>query len=541
MDKLFIMTIIFLASSFLFAKNAYCNNLQLIKGELIQDTSADTADIQLDISWENSWKDTVNYDAVWLFIKYYDDSTSTWEHATLSASGTDPSGFSAGSDNELEIVVPTDRKGCFIQRTANESGSIKSDSVQIVWDYGFDGLADADIDDIGLKVFGIEMVYIPQGAFWAGDGDGSDESGKALHVTDNTAVQISTVKQNNVTCDTNSYCDIDTTPIAIDGDDGIDTDGDDDIDNANWPTGYNAFYLMKYELTQGQYVGMLNTLNRNEQNTRTQTDVSTDAITNIYVMSNSSSIQWRNDITCPATDNGTTAPIVLTANRPHRAMGYAISSDIFAFADWAALRPFTELEFEKAARGPLSPVVNEYVWGTTNYNNAQADEIYPDEPEDGDETISDVDANILCGNVTFTTGDGGIGVVRVGIFAESSTTTRAETGAGYYGAMNLSGNASEVVVSLGTSAGRSFAGTHGDGELFDGTGTTYDGNASNNDWPGFAVDEGVSGGIGCKMGYSSITCDTTLDYCRLSERNFVSYSWSSRAGSWGGRVARTAP
>lgn len=32
-------------------------------------------------------------------------------------------------------------------------------------------------------------------------------------------------------------------------------------------------------------------------------------------------------------------------------------------ADWAALRPFTELEFEKAARGPVVPVADEFAWG----------------------------------------------------------------------------------------------------------------------------------------------------------------------------------
>ena len=35
-----------------------------------------------------------------------------------------------------------------------------------------------------------------------------------------------------------------------------------------------------------------------------------------------------------------------------------------AFADWAGLRSMTELEYEKACRGPLEPVAGEYAFGT---------------------------------------------------------------------------------------------------------------------------------------------------------------------------------
>ena len=38
--------------------------------------------------------------------------------------------------------------------------------------------------------------------------------------------------------------------------------------------------------------------------------------------------------------------------------------DLAAYLDWAALRPMTELEFEKICRGPNPPIAGEYVWGT---------------------------------------------------------------------------------------------------------------------------------------------------------------------------------
>lgn len=42
-----------------------------------------------------------------------------------------------------------------------------------------------------------------------------------------------------------------------------------------------------------------------------------------------------------------------------------------AYTDWAALRPFTELEFEKAARGPQLVVNDEYSWGSTDLTQAE--------------------------------------------------------------------------------------------------------------------------------------------------------------------------
>jgi len=543
MRLLIIILLILFFQLIIFEANSFANNLQLTNGRINSvDTSADTAVIQFNIDQDNSWKDATNNDAIWVFVKYETSDGGGWSHATLSASGTNPSGFSTGTGTAVEIIVPSDLTGCFIQRVDIGSGNLNTDSIQIVWDYGFDNVTDAQVVDTGIKIFALEMVYIPEGAFYVGDGDGSNEMIYALHVTNNTSFQISHVIQNNVTCDTNGNDDIDDTPIAIDGDDGIDTDGDDDIDNTLFPTGYTAFYIMKYELSQGMYVGFLNTLDRDSQNSRTNTDVSTASITNIYVMSNSATIANRLDITCPTTANGTTPSVVFTANRPYRALGGATWMDACAFLDWAALRPITELEFEKAARGSASTVFAEYAFGSSVYNFAGAGEIDPDQvPEDGTETISDYRANCCGDNVIFTSGDTGVGPLRVGIFAESSTTQRVETGAGYYGAMELSGNVAERTVSIGIPTGRNFAGTHGDGELL--STSSYEGNATNDDWPGYVIDQGVSEatGAGRRGGAYSTGGIGSLDELSISDRTAASGSVAARSASYGVRGARTAP
>ena len=58
-------------------------------------------------------------------------------------------------------------------------------------------------------------------------------------------------------------------------------------------------------------------------------------------------------------------PPVYTARLPFRTCNFLSWQDGYAYAGWAGLRPMTELEFEKACRGPLNPVPHEHAWGST--------------------------------------------------------------------------------------------------------------------------------------------------------------------------------
>ena len=132
---------------FAFSFNASANNVQ------ITGTSVSGSNITFNIAWDNSWNASVapaNWDAVWVFVKYQDCNTKLWSHVNLNAAG-----HSAGSPLQVDTV--TDNKGVFVRRSAVGGGNIAATSITLSMNL--------PAGTYNFKVFGIEMVNIPQGAF----------------------------------------------------------------------------------------------------------------------------------------------------------------------------------------------------------------------------------------------------------------------------------------------------------------------------------------------------------------------------------------
>jgi formylglycine-generating enzyme required for sulfatase activity len=292
---------------------------------------------------------------------------------------------------------------------------------------------------------------------------------------------------------------------------------------ASYPTGYNAFYIMKYEISQGQYKEFLNTLTRTQQNNRTASQTA-----NYFVMSATTSVSYRNGIRAPASipSGAITFGCDFTSGTFNQsddgewiACNYLSWMDVAAYADWAGLRPFTELEFEKAGRGGQTVVASEYAWGSTSITQATGitNSGYNNE-------VSSNAANCVYGSHASVQGP-----LRCGSLTDSDDT-RAEAGAGYYGIMELSGNLWERPVSVmdsqtGTTVS-DFTGSHGDGSL------SSTGFATNTDWPGTdAQGAGFRGG--------NWLDGATL--ARVSVRYYAANAYTSRSSSYGGRCARTSP
>lgn len=445
----------------LLASNALANNVRITNVSTIP--SATFTQVAFDISWDNSWRVSTgpnNYDAVWVFIKY--KVGNVWTHLDMTGANNSIGGG-------FTINVPSDSKGCFIYRSADGSGNVALTNVRVgvpVVSGSFD-----------IKVFGIEMVFVPQGNLVIGDGNGTTESNTSLHLgAGNSAVLISTSLVNDIRADATAYVDtqVSITGIGIDGDGGLDTDDNGTIDNAFFPTGFQPFFCMKYEITERAFTDFLNTLTYTQQASRLSAGTPASPISTYVAGLGIEIVTPGIDPTTPAvfgTDFDNDNIFDEATDGDWKATSGHTWMSLCAYLDWAALRPMTQLEYEKACRGPNAPVLREYAWGNANiFSSTYSISAV------GQNSESVTNASTSAGNAVNASNFSGS--ARNGIFA-TPTSGRTEAGASYYGVLELTGNVSEVVVTVLNAAGRSFvAGFQGDGSL------TANGDANQNYWPG---------------------------------------------------------
>jgi len=422
-----------------------------------------------DNAWRTSTAVPLNWDAAWVFVKYK-VGADPWKHAKIS-----PTGYVAPS--LCSIDVPSDSTGAFIYISIDGNGNIAFEEVELQWDYGANGVGDDD--QVEIKVFAIEMVYISAGPYYLGDG--LNESGRGQFHQGDSEDPYYVVSEDSILGGIGAG--------KITANYGF-TGG---LIPTAYPKGFNAYYCMKYEISQEQYLEFLNALTRTQQNYHTNTDISGTSVTNHFVMANATTPNGNNGIRCyntiPATGPVTfymdldNDGVMNEANDGHtHPANYLRWMDIAAYLDWAALRPLSEMEYEKACRGPKDPVSGEFVWGTTQIHSSSytiSNFGSPNESIDNPGTFT--------GNVCYASTRGARYNFRCGIFAASAVnSSRQETGSGYYGCMELAGNLYEQVVRAGFAAGRSYTGLHGNGEL------NEEGHADTDYWPGMGGNSNVS-------------------------------------------------
>lgn len=461
-----------------------------------------------------------------------------WEHAWLGSSADITAGTGTSSIYETGLLDPAASfdssanpgLGVFIYRDAEGYGNVNLTGIQLRWNYRSQGIGNDDV--VEVRVYGVEMAYVAQGAFFLGDGSSTTLQGHFRDGASNTPFEV--LSEDSITLGGTL-----AGQLANNNATGMLTA--DDYDNstnqglsAGFPKGYRAFYSMKYEVSQQQYVDFLNTLNRHQQNTRTATDLeaSLTSVTNRYVMANSTTVQSRNGIRCNASitahqpiifycdlnGNGTGGE---AADGQFIAANWLSWADLAAYLDWSALRPMTELEFEKTARGQIVPVSNAYAWNNTLLT--AADNISA--VGAASENSNTPDANAVFGN------SGNVpGPMRVGVFARDSNS-RTESGAAFWGGLELSGNVAERVVSSGRPEGRAFNGSHGNGLLIrDSSDITTYGQADASFWPpATGTGHGLRGG----------SWEDPATSLRISDRRLAVSNTAARDANSGGRGVRT--
>ncbi|MBW6483102.1 MAG: SUMF1/EgtB/PvdO family nonheme iron enzyme [Vicingaceae bacterium] len=525
--------------------NIKANNVQVSNVAL-----SSTGVVSFDVSWENSWRTNTtlttpnNHDGVWVFIKwrYCIDrpasqggataSVSGFRHAfidTVAAKHTVPAGAGLEIGKSFTQLTPTPSNrgmGVFIYRNAGNMGigNVNFTNVALQWDTT--GVSPSS--GVDIKVFAIEMVYIPQGSFYVGDGRANNQasmlSAQSTATPPNVPFQVTSEAPIPIATPGGLYVNsalgnTSTTPVG-----------------ANFPKGFDAFWIMKYEVSQNQYVDYLNCLSRNEQDARTQSNlIQTSTNRPIKFINNINTITNRFVIKAPATFPAF-EPIIFgvdandnevfneASDGGYSAVGFINAEDILFYIDWVGLRPMSEMEYEKAARGPLVPIPFEYAWGNTTItpqvgftNPFQANEL----------TIPSGDGPCVVDDwVSSPT----IGLTRVGA-RQFPLATRVQAGASYYGVADLSGNVSEFVMPLLTNARANFSRfVHGDGEII----TPHNAIPSLN-WLSFSTSFNSRGGH-----FTSVYNPSIPGYINATISNQNSGASTSRQWGTGIRAVRTS-
>ena len=538
--KLLTLFLLFLLVGF---RPAMANNIQIANGQVVQEGA--NRFIEFDLSWENSWRDGLNWDAAWVFVKYRvpaaNGGDDLWKHVWLS---TNDGHHNPGSGTGATINIGTTDiagnprgMGAFIYRSANGSGTFTTTGTRLRWDVtaqvghlGFSATAPVEI-----RVFAIEMVYVAEGAFFVGSGGTESGSFTNGSWTSGAPIPLSITSENALTIGQSAG------NLWGTSSSGNNTIGGSGTLPAAYPKGFSAFYMMKYSITQQQYVDFLNTL------TYTQQDERINGAPNAAVGTFAHNTN-RHGIRIAVSGVSTTTPAVYETTNSFVANNLMSWMDGAAYMDWSGLRPMTELEYEKAARGLANPVANEYAWGTATIfaanrytlNNAGA----------ANEGIA-TNYSTSLGNANYSTTRPALsahqGPMRVGIFAANGLNSgRVTSGASYWGIMELSGNLFERTVTVGNVAGRSFTGLHGNGEL------NNAGAADVNHWPGINGNSNVSNANQVYGGTTGVTqaagsglrggdWGSIAEGLRVSHRNFATYTFTARNIYYGFRGVRSAP
>lgn len=434
---------------------------------------------QVTVSWDNAWRNEKNHDAVWLFFKFLRKDGNGYVHAHFLPETATIIEDYGPLVNGVDINEPSDKTGFFMFANRSFRGSIKA-KIQVQIDQK--RLGRFNPQNGKLKAYGIEMVYIPSGAFTLGDPSErarhyssfftSDEKGEPAGLyqveSEEAKIPIGAEEGKLYYLSQNRYR------------------GDQQGElGPKFPKGFQAFYAMKYEPTQGLYADFLNSLGKTQSQLRAN-------------FGGKGYYAHRGSIYMNEDHYAAKKP-----SRPNNFMGW---DDAMALADWSGLRPMTELEFTKACRGPEPPIAKQYPWGSAS--KAKVDRI-----------VNQEDDLILQNGWTE---------------AQLSDQNRENFGASYYWVMDLAGSLWERVISVGDPIGRAFEGSHGDGRI------SYYGYATNEDWP---KGDTELGGFGYRGGgyythgqpYSEFN-----PYSPIAYRPYGAWAGGDRTEAYGGRFVRTA-
>lgn len=371
-----------------------------------------TATLRFDVTWDDSWRNQINHDAAWVFFKVRADATSAWQPVRLAADPPSSAGSGAASrvlnptgygqadipelrtqeaaplpsyqpgrsdyglpggvernrefffaasgerDTRLEFLVPDGEDGftgVFLRRAEKGGGSVRARAVTVVWDTAAaKGIPDPAKAQV--RAFGLQMVYVAEGSFYLGSGGTEANAFYAYTEDHRTSPPYKVAGAGAIPTG--------RTPGRLWARNAAQPEDGGEIP-ASFPNGYGAFYCMKNHITPRQYAWLLETIPVAQAEARWND--SSQWVRGVPYTGRCHSQVFRKG-TAP---NYTYS--ILSGDPRCGAGCFGMSwADGTVFAAWAGLRPMTELEVEKAVRGPRWPLPDECCacyWGLDAFSD----------------------------------------------------------------------------------------------------------------------------------------------------------------------------
>jgi hypothetical protein len=419
MKKIFLSALLLCCS---LGTGLFGNNVQI--DSVSYDKS--TGRVSFLVSWENAWRQTLEFhDAVWIFCKYRTVNTARWQHVLVKTGTTQAAGL-------LETKEVNDQLGFFVRLDSDSLGHVKPTKVSFVAD-GIVGLFP------DFKVFGIEMVYVPTGSFYAGtSGEDSQSVADYKYFHHNRIISGSRYDPINITSENalqpslafQIYNTAGTVP-------------------ATFPKGYAAFYCMKHEITFALVRDFANCVLSSAEIRAWSRGMVFWGSNNYKVIADTTGPEYKIIGWTPFMRKGASE-----MNGEYKVASNLPPNWFFSILYWSGLAPMTELQYEKACRGPMYPVRNEQASGEpmgfllddTTFIVAR-DSFTMRMKQEKPTPVVDF------GRLGQMTALG----YRAG-FTATSTTNRVTSNASFYGILNLSDGVMESVITCDSASYKFFNG-----------------------------------------------------------------------------------
>ena len=147
----------------------WADNLRIREEVKVLSVTSEAVELEISVSWSNSWHNEYNYDAVYIFGKYRTDDVLNWNHLYFDEL-ENAHVVSAG----YRLKPVNGGRGIFLYRASKGQGQASA-TLHLKWKIAANAANPLtqehfDTHKVRFSIQGLEMVYVPTAPFYVGDG-----------------------------------------------------------------------------------------------------------------------------------------------------------------------------------------------------------------------------------------------------------------------------------------------------------------------------------------------------------------------------------